>query len=142
MRRSLAALTALPNVANGLWMLFASQSWYATVPGVTHTGPFNPHFVQDIGVAFLVAGLGLAARSWRPALWPAAVTGAAFLAAHGLIHLADIFKGHVESPTLDIAAVVTPAIIALYASLPDKEPPHAPMVRTALSETDERPLSL
>ncbi len=121
MRRSLAALTALFNVTNGLWMLLAGQNWYATVPGVTHTGPFNPHFVQDIGAAFLVAGLGLAARAWRPSLWPAGVTGAAFLAAHGLIHLADIFKGHVESPTRDIVAVVIPAIVALYASLPNKE---------------------
>ncbi len=121
MRRSLAALTALFNVTNGLWMLLAGQNWYATMPGVTHTGPFNPHFVQDIGAAFLVAGLGLAARAWRPSLWPAGVTGAAFLAAHGLIHLADILKGHVDSPTRDIVAVVIPAIVALYASLPNKE---------------------
>lgn len=121
MRRSLAAILALLNVANGLWMLFAGPAWYATVPGVTHTGPFNPHFVQDIGAAFLVAGLGLAARAWRPALWPAGVTSAAFLAAHGLIHLADIFKGHAESPVRDLAVVVVPAIAALYASLPNKE---------------------
>ena len=121
MRRSLAALLALLNVANGLWMLFAAPAWYATVPGVTHTGPFNPHFVQDVGAAFLVAGLGLAARAWRPALWPAGLTGAAFLAAHGLIHLADIFRGHVESPVRDLAVVVVPAIVALYASLPNKE---------------------
>jgi len=38
MRRSLAAILALLNVANGLWMLFAGPAWYATVPGVTHTG--------------------------------------------------------------------------------------------------------
>jgi len=121
MRRALAALTALFNIANGLWMLFAGAAWYAAVPGVIHTGPFNPHFVQDIGAAFLVAGLALAVRAWRTALWPAAVTGAAFLAAHALIHLADIAKGHVESPLRDIVAVVIPAIVALYASLPDTE---------------------
>jgi len=121
MRRSLAAVLALLNAANGLWMLFAGPSWYAAIPGVTHTGPFNPHFVQDIGAAFLVAGLGLAARAWRPALWPAGVAGAAFLAAHGLIHLADILKGHVESPVRDIAVIVIPAIVAIYASLPNKE---------------------
>ncbi len=56
MRRALAALTALFNVANGVWMLLAGSSWYATIPGVSHTGPYNPHFVQDIGAAFLVAG--------------------------------------------------------------------------------------
>ena len=47
-------------------MLAAGPLWYETVPGVPDTGPFNPHFVQDIGVAFLVAGLALAARAWRP----------------------------------------------------------------------------
>ena len=38
-----------------------------------------------------------------------------------LIHLADIFRGHVESPVRDLAVVVIPAIVALYASLPNKE---------------------
>jgi hypothetical protein len=38
-------------------MLFAGPFWYASVPGASGTGPFNPHFVQDIGVAFIVAAL-------------------------------------------------------------------------------------
>ena len=75
MRRSLAAILAIPTLLNGLAMLLAGSSWYATIPGVAETGPFNPHFVQDIGAAFLVAGLALAARAWRPRYWPAAVAG-------------------------------------------------------------------
>jgi len=86
MRRSIAAILAIPTLVNGLVMLVAGPFWYARVPGVTATGPFNPHFIQDIGVAFLVAGLALAARAWRPRYWPA-IAGAGFLAAHGLIHL-------------------------------------------------------
>jgi hypothetical protein len=74
MRRSIAAILAIPTLINGLAMLVAGPFWYAHVPGVTETGPFNPHFVQDIGVAFLAAGLALAARAWRPRYWPAAVT--------------------------------------------------------------------
>ena len=75
-------------------MLSAGPFWYASVPGASETGPYNPHFVQDIGAAFLVAGLALAARAWRPVYWPAAVAGAGFLAAHALIHLAAIVAGH------------------------------------------------
>src|SRR5262245_56268474 len=105
MRRVLAAISALLGAANGLWMLFAGAAWYATVPGVTRTGPYNPHFVQDIGAAFLVAGLALGTRAWRPHLWPAAVAGAAFLSVHALIHVSDILQGHVESPFRDIVAV-------------------------------------
>ena len=70
MRRLIAAILAIPTLINGLAMLVAGPFWYASVPGVTETGPFNPHFVQDIGVAFLAAGLALAARAWRPQYWP------------------------------------------------------------------------
>ena len=75
MRRSIAAVLAVLTVLNGLIMLLATPTWYESVPGVSETGPYNPHFVQDIGAAFLVAGLALAARAWRPVFpsrvpWP------------------------------------------------------------------------
>ena len=108
MRRSIAAILALPTALNGLMMLSAGPSWYANVPGAAETGPYNPHFIQDIGAAFLVAGLALGARAWRPAYWPAAVAGAAFLAAHALIHLAMIVGGHDHHAAFDLVAVVLP----------------------------------
>jgi hypothetical protein len=86
MRRSIAGVFAALSILNGSMMLFASPVWYASVPGVSETGPYNPHFIQDIGVAFVVAGVALAARAWRPQYWPAAVAGAGFLAAHALVH--------------------------------------------------------
>jgi hypothetical protein len=47
------------SVANGLWMLAAPCSWYLDLPvRVPDTGPFNPHFVRDIGVTFVVLGAG------------------------------------------------------------------------------------
>src|SRR5215218_3822440 len=61
MRRSIAEILAVINALNGLTMLFAGPFWWATVPGVADTGPFNPHFVQDVGAAFLAAGLALGA---------------------------------------------------------------------------------
>jgi hypothetical protein len=86
MRRTIAAILAILNIGNGLAMLFAGPYWFQSVPGAAETGAFNPHFVQDIGAAFLVAGLALAARAWQPAWWPAAVAGAGYLVLHGLIH--------------------------------------------------------
>ena len=105
MRRTIAAILAPLNILNGLTMLLAGAFWYASVPGAVETGPYNPHFVHDIGAAFLVAGLALAARAWRPAYWPAAVAGAAFLAAHALIHLAIIVAGHDHHAAFDLAAM-------------------------------------
>jgi len=92
MRRSIAAVLAAINLLNGLVMLFAGPFWWNGVPGVTETGPYNPHFVQDVGAAFLAAGLALGARAWRTQYWPAAVAGAAFLVVHALLALNPIFS--------------------------------------------------
>ena len=118
MQRYLAGILAAFNVANGLVMLFAGSLWWDHVAGARETGPFNPHFVQDVGAAFAVAGLALAARAWRGEYWPAALAGAGFLAAHGLIHLAMIAGGHDHHAAEDIAAVIVPAALALYAAFP------------------------
>ena len=37
-------------------MLFAGPTWWTSVPGASETGPFNLHFVQDVGAAFEHAG--------------------------------------------------------------------------------------
>jgi hypothetical protein len=118
MRRSIAAVLALLTVLNGSIMLFAGPTWYASVPGVSETGPYNPHFVSDIGAAFLVAGLALAARAWRPRYWPAAVAGSAFLAAHALIHLAAIVAGHDHHAAIDLIAIVLPSALAVFSAFP------------------------
>lgn len=120
MRRLLAAILAIPTLFNGLAMLFAGPLWYESVPGVADTGPFNPHFVQDIGVAFLAAGLALAARAWRSRYWPAAVAGAGFLAAHALIHLVLIAGSHSHHVASDILAIVLPSALALYSAFPSQ----------------------
>jgi peptidoglycan/LPS O-acetylase OafA/YrhL len=125
MRRSIAVIFAVLSVLNGSIMLLAGPFWYASVPGASETGPYNPHFVQDIGAAFLVAGLALAARAWRPLYWPAAVAGAGFLAAHALIHLAAIFAGHDHHTGFDLAAVVLPSALALYSAIPNRGEHHA-----------------
>lgn len=124
-RRWLAGLLGAMNVVNGVVMLAAGQRWYESVPGVVFTGPYNPHFVQDIGAAFLVAGLGLLARAWRVAYWPAAVVGAGFLVLHAAIHavmLVGMMLGLCsdEAWPFDIALVIAPAALALLVSLPGK----------------------
>ena len=126
MRRLIAAILAIPTlIINGLTMLAAGPLWYETVPGVSETGPFNPHFVQDIGVAFLLAGLALAARAWRPRYWPAAVAGAGFLTAHALLHVVNLARGHAHYPAFDLLAIVLPSAAALYSAFPSQGENHA-----------------
>ncbi len=47
-------ILAIANIANGLWMLAAPAGWFADLPAaVPDTGPFNAHFVRDLGVVFI-----------------------------------------------------------------------------------------
>jgi hypothetical protein len=125
MRRWISALLAVPTVVNGFLMLVAGPLWYASVPGASETGPYNPHFVQDIGAAFLIAGLALAVRAWRPRYWPAAVAGAGFLAAHTLLHLMMMVTGHDHHAGSDLIAVVLPSALALFSAFPNRGECHA-----------------
>jgi hypothetical protein len=64
-----AILMGLAALANGTFMLVAPEHWYVLVPGVTTTGPFNQHFIRDIGLIFLFVGaaflLGAAKSEYR-----------------------------------------------------------------------------
>ena len=120
LRRILAGVLGAAAALNGLVMLADGARWYQVVPGVTHTGPFNPHFIADIGAAFLAAGGALIARAWRPALWPAAVAGAAFIGLHGIIHIVDLATGRSHQPAVDFGLIVFPAALTLWAAFPDK----------------------
>lgn len=120
MQRWIAGILAVFNCANGLAMLFAGSFWWTSVPGAPDTGPFNPHFVQDVGAAFLVAGLALGARAWRASYWPAALAGAGFLAIHALLHLVMIASQHDHHTAADLALIVIPAVLALYSAFPNQ----------------------
>jgi hypothetical protein len=114
--RIIALVLAVILGANGLAMLFAGLWWYGVVPGVTATGPYNPHFVRDIGAAYLVVAGGLAWFAARPREgWPALVAAAAFLTLHAAIHVFDAVCGTrpLADFARDFAGIYLPALIAL-----------------------------
>lgn len=119
-KRIVAALLGVGGAVNGVFMLAAPPLWYDSVPGLAHTGPFNPHFVSDIGVAYLVSSLALLARAWRPRYWPAAVAGAAFMCGHAVIHVFDIALERTGNAGVDVWLVIAPALLAAWAALPEK----------------------
>jgi len=132
MRRAIAILLAVTMCLNGLVMLAAGGWWYGAVPGVTETGLFNPHFVKDIGAAYLVAGAAfawLAARA-TAAAWGAATAAAAFLGLHAAIHLAEAVGAPAGLADLarDFPGVILPALLAgwvVASPYQPKEPRHA-----------------
>jgi hypothetical protein len=120
MRGALSVILGIGLALNALLMLAAPAAWYAAVPGVTQTGPFNPHFVRDIGAAYLVAGAALCGFAASPKARPAALAGAAFLTLHALIHLWDAAAGreHAHQLLIDLAAVFLPSVLAIWVALP------------------------
>jgi hypothetical protein len=111
-----AALMGLAALANGAFMLVSPAGWYFAVPGVTDTGPFNQHFVRDIGLIFLFVGaaflIGAARARFRVVLW---ATASLWLAGHALFHLWEVAVGICGPSALarDFAAVSLPALLGV-----------------------------
>ena len=101
---------------NGLFMLVSPSDWYSAVPGVTTTGPFNQHFIRDIGLIYLLIGVcflaGAAKPRFRAVLWGLATL---CLAGHALFHLWEVAVGISMHSAIarDFAAVTLPAIIGI-----------------------------
>lgn len=116
----LAVLLGLALAANGIFMLASPEHWYVLVPGVTSTGPFNQHFLRDIGLIFVFLGgaflLGTARPQVRVLLWGAA---AIWLLGHALFHFWEVAVGICSPSDLvrDFPAVTLPAIIAVVLTL-------------------------
>jgi AhpD family alkylhydroperoxidase len=125
----IAALLALALLMNGVAMMRAPLSWYGFIPGVAATGPFNEHFVLDVGAAYVAAAASLAfaiGRLERTAAAPAA----AFLVLHALIHLIPL-QGALRLGQIfvcapperaallgEIVGVYAPALVALALTVP------------------------
>ncbi len=115
----MVALNGLFLFANGLFMLVAPLAWYHFVPGVTHTGPFNQHFIRDIGLIQMLLGAAFGIGMIRPEpriwLWAAATL---WLIAHAAFHLWEVAVG-IHSPSVivrDFPAVTLPALIGVAAT--------------------------
>lgn len=109
-----AAALGLGALANGAFMLVSPADWYVAVPGVTTTGPFNQHFLRDIGIIFLFLGaaflIGAARPEYRVFLWAAATL---WLSCHALFHFWEVAAGICGPSALarDFSDVTLPALI-------------------------------
>ena len=106
-------------LGNALWMLVGPMHWYTDLPAaVPDTGPFNPHFVRDIGCAFLTVGVALIWAAFRVRdRFPLAAISAVFLSAHALLHIYDTATGALDHTHwwLDTGGVYLPALLMIAA---------------------------
>lgn len=115
-------LACLLNLVNGIWMLFFPLSWYTDFPAaIPHTGPFNSHFIRDLGVTYLVVALGfgwcaLHLERSRPVHSGLTI----FFVGHALIHLVEILTGQLPGThwLIDTPLVFVPAILLIIFGVP------------------------
>ncbi|MDQ3803946.1 MAG: hypothetical protein M3416_08980 [Acidobacteriota bacterium] len=115
-------VACLCTLLNGAWMIVSPLSWYTDFPAaIPHTGRFNPHFVRDIGLAYLVAALGFG--------WCALNLGRSrpvhlgltlFFGGHALVHLYEILTGYLPHThwLIDAPLVFLPALLLLALAVP------------------------
>lgn len=115
-----AVLMGVLAEANGVFMLVAPDSWYLAVPGVTDTGPFNQHFIRDIGLIFLFVGgaylFGAMEPRYRVISWAAPTL---WLGGHALFHYWEVAVGICGPSVLirDFPAVTLPAALGVLITL-------------------------
>lgn len=111
----LAVAVGLLCAGNGAAMLAMPRVWFWSVDGVALTGGYNAHFIRDIGMVYLLAGVAMFAGLARPVhrglLWGAA---AAWLAMHALFHLWEVAAGICGPDAIvrDFLGVTLPGVVA------------------------------
>jgi hypothetical protein len=115
-------LLGLINLASGLWMLVAPAHWFQNLPaGVPDTGPFNQHFVRDVGAAFATIGVAFLAAAPNARRRRGVLLGAAlFYTLHSVVHVADLVTGrlHASHWGMDFPLVFLPTILLIFLALP------------------------
>lgn len=95
----------------GLYIAVLPHDFYLDAPGASDTGPYNMHFVRDVGFAFLTSaaaiGYGIYARQK-----PVMVFGSLWLLIHGLFHLTLWI---VHGMQLDRASMIDAVVVSIPA---------------------------
>ena len=83
---------AVPGTVYALWLLagtsifVAPAQFHAFTPGVALFGPFNAHFIRDVGLVYVASGL-VGLYGLRSGSVPVAVAAALWSCLHAVFHL-------------------------------------------------------
>lgn len=112
----IALLLGILLLGNGAFMTVAPETWYWAVPGVPDRGPFNQHFIRDVGFIYILAGAafiyGAIYTKHQLMLW---LIPTAWLALHAVFHIWEVIVGICgpESLIEDFAGVTLPALLGI-----------------------------
>lgn len=105
------------SLGNGLWMLISASSWFTIMPvGAEDTGPINSHFIHDVGLVYILIGIGAFWCGYK--LKEAVEIHLAitlFMGGHALIHVYEILSGSLPTNhwLIDFPLVSLPALILI-----------------------------
>ena len=113
----IAVVLGILLLGNGVFMTINPESWYWMVPGVPDRGPFNQHFIRDIGFIYVLIGasytVGAVYAQHRLQLW---LLPTAWLVMHAIFHVWEVVVGICgpESLIEDFGGVTLPALLGIY----------------------------
>lgn len=113
---TIALLLGVAMLANGVFMTVAPEAWYWSVPGVPDRGPFNQHFIRDIGFIYMLGGAAFIYGGIYPAnrvmLW---LVPTAWLTVHAMFHVWEVIVGICgpEALIVDFGGVTLPALLGI-----------------------------
>ena len=111
MIRPLIWVLAAYYLLTGVYIAVLPNDFYLNAPGALETGPYNMHFIRDVGFAFLTSsvaiGYGLYAKEKA-----VMVFGSLWLLIHGLFHLT---LWVIHGMRFDGAAAVDAVLVSLPA---------------------------
>ena len=113
MTRNLLLVFAALLLLTGIAIFVAPQKFYDLTPGVKMMGPFNLHFIRDVGLAYFASGLmaGWGAMKRNRTL---AMAGSLWLVLHAIFHIQIWYARGAPVDTIGLfnwAAVILPAFI-------------------------------
>ena len=101
-------------VTTGIVIFADPKGFYDATPGLALMGPFNSHFIRDVGLVFLASGLATCVGSWCRDRG-LALAGTAWPLLHALFHI-QIWSHRGFSldsiAAFDFGAVIAPAFLA------------------------------
>lgn len=114
MTRGLLLVIGALWVTTGIVIFADPQGFYGTTPGLALMGPYNSHFIRDVGLAFLASGIATCAGSWRRERG-LTLAGTAWPFLHALFHI-QIWS-HRGFPldgvaAFDMWAIIGPTLLA------------------------------
>ena len=95
----------------GLYIAVLPHDFYLNAPGAQPTGPYNMHFLRDVGFAFLSSSVAIGYGIYS-GVKPVMVFGALWLLIHGLFHLTLWI---VHGMQLDSAAMIDMVVVSIPA---------------------------